>query len=100
MLYLDVEPVQPLSAFPIEAYAPAGQPYPAQVRVLGGLAPFTWTLSSGSLPPGLTLNGKTGLISGVPTANGNYLAGIMITDSAVPADTATISAIFEFPGGG
>lgn len=32
----------------------------------------TWSIASGSLPPGLSLNGSTGLISGIPTVVGNY----------------------------
>lgn len=37
---------------------------------LGGSAPFT--LKSGNLPPGLTVNPSTGLISGTPTQTGSY----------------------------
>ena len=57
------------------------EPYNAPLVAAGGLAPYpTWSVSSGSLPPGLTLTG--GLISGVPTASGSYSFSIGVTDSA------------------
>lgn len=35
--------------------------------VVGGYTPYTYYVSSGILPPGLTLNSSTGLVSGIPT---------------------------------
>ncbi len=57
-------------------------PYSFPVTVSGGLAPLTWALQSGALPPGLTLNPQTGEISGVPTATGSYSLTVRITDSS------------------
>ena len=58
------------------------------VTASGGKAPLTWTLAGGSLPPGLTLNAATGVISGVPSyvsvASGvgynDYLFTVRATD--------------------
>src|ERR1700737_1671328 len=36
--------------------------------VQGGTTPFSWSITSGSLPVGLTLNSNTGVVSGTPTA--------------------------------
>lgn len=41
-------------------------------QVIGGQAPYTYTVSNGSFPPGLLLNGGTGRVSGAPTATGTY----------------------------
>ena len=46
--------------------ATIGQPYSSQVPVSGGSGSYTFSISTGSLPDGLTLNAKTGVISGTP----------------------------------
>ena len=38
----------------------------------GGSPPYKYLVLAGSLPPGLTLNSDSGLVSGVPTATGEY----------------------------
>jgi hypothetical protein len=43
--------------------------------------PCTWTITSGSLPPGLNLNAATGTISGTPTATGTYTFFVTVTDT-------------------
>ena len=58
-----------------------GSPYNATVSVSGGQAAYNFSLSWGSLPPGLTLHGNTGTISGSPTKKGTYEFGIHVTDS-------------------
>jgi uncharacterized protein (TIGR03437 family) len=47
--------------------APLGCAYRATVAADGGALPYTWSMASGSLPAGLTLDGETGIISGTPT---------------------------------
>ena len=41
-----------------------GVPFSSAVLGLGGVPPYTYTISSGALPPGLTLGSLTGLITG------------------------------------
>lgn len=43
-----------------------GRAYSTSFSLFGGTAPLTWTLASGSLPPGLTLS-AAGVVSGTPT---------------------------------
>ena len=45
----------------------------------GGTAPYTYNLSTGSLPPGLTLS-IDGVLSGTPTTNGTYNFSIQVFD--------------------
>lgn len=55
------------------------------LQAIGGKPPYTWSISSGNLPAGLTLNGATGLISGAPDATaGTYPFTVQATDSATP----------------
>jgi hypothetical protein len=59
-----------------------GLPYSQTLAGSGGTAPYTWSVASGSLPPGLQLNPATGAISGTPTATGPSVFFVMLTDSA------------------
>jgi hypothetical protein len=52
----------------------------------GGSPPFTWKVTAGALPPGLTL-GSDGSLSGTPTSAGSYTFTVSATDSAQPAET-------------
>jgi hypothetical protein len=46
-----------------------------------GTGPKTWTLASGTLPAGLSLNGSTGVISGTPTVSGPYRFEIAVSNA-------------------
>jgi len=59
------------------------QPYHAELGVQGGVAPFHWTLQSGSLPPGMDL-APDGVISGTPAATGEFPFVAVVTDSSKP----------------
>jgi putative Ig domain-containing protein len=65
--------------------------YSQQLVATGGRTPYTWALATGPLPPGLTLNTATGVISGKPTAAGTFAFTVAVTDTT-PA-TATSSQI-------
>ena len=59
-----------------------GQAYSFQLKAWGGTEPYLWNIDSGELPPGLSLNSSTGVISGEPTSSGTYLFKILLTDSS------------------
>jgi hypothetical protein len=74
--------------------------YTAALQATGGIPPFIWSIASGSLPPGLTLNSSTGQISGTPTATGAFQFSVRVTDSASPAQSklsATLSITVAAP---
>lgn len=61
-----------------------GSPYTATIQGAGGVAPYTWTVSAGTLPTGLVLNPSTGLsttITGTPTSQSTFNFSITLTDS-------------------
>ena len=64
--------------------------YTATLQSTGGATPITWTLSSGTLPAGLSLTAG-GVIAGTPTAVGNSTFTVKAVDSFTPQQTATAS---------
>lgn len=69
----------------------AGTAYSQQFTAGGGLAPYTYALSAGTLPAGLTLS-SAGLLSGTPTADGTYTFSVQATDSTGgTAGTVTVA---------
>jgi uncharacterized repeat protein (TIGR02543 family) len=51
------------------------------VVAAGGVAPFTYSVSSGSLPSGVSLDPATGQLSGTPATAGSYTFTVRATDS-------------------
>jgi hypothetical protein len=66
-----------------------GSSYSATLAATGGTTPYTWKVTSGSLPAGLSLNAATGAITGKPTASGTSSFTVTVTDSSSPAKTAS-----------
>ncbi|HEV2134994.1 MAG TPA: putative Ig domain-containing protein [Terracidiphilus sp.] len=62
------------------------------LQASGGISPYTWALTTGTLPTCLTLNASTGAITGTPLAAcaGTYNLTFTVTDSGTPTKlTAT-----------
>jgi hypothetical protein len=66
----------------ILASAISGTAYTSTNHAAGGTLPYTWSVSAGQLPPGLTVTGTTGNISGTPAANGTYNFSLKVADSS------------------
>jgi thermitase len=78
-----------------------GVAYKQTLAASGGVAPYTWSITGGSLPVGLTLS-PVGVISGTPAAAGNASFTVTVTDYkgmtairslsiAIAAPTATLA---------
>ena len=65
-----------------------GVTYSQTLTGAGGVAPYAWSVASGSLPPGLSLS-NDGVITGVPSASGTFLFTVRVRDS--DSQTATRS---------
>jgi Putative Ig domain len=67
-----------------------GSPYSAALAAVGGTSPYSWSILSGSLPPGLSLS-ASGVISGTATAGATSKITVQAKDSASVQQTATSS---------
>ncbi len=68
-------------------FGTVGVAYSAQLAASGGPPPFDWSMSSGALPAGLSVNNGTGLISGTPTTAGNVSFVVQVNTSAARSGT-------------
>ncbi len=66
--------------------ASAGAAFIYNLSAVGGTAPYTWSLASGTLPFGLTL-APNGTLSGTPTSSANYFFDLRVTDAAGASST-------------
>lgn len=80
--------------------AVAGQSYSFKVPVSGGLASKAFSVTSGALPPGLSLNASSGDITGTPTLAGSYAFTIKVesgTGSAAQETSRSYSLVVIDP---
>jgi hypothetical protein len=74
-----------------------GEPFSYTIPGTGSPAP-TYSVTAGTLPPGLVLDAATGTISGTPTATGTYTVTVTVTNSAGSASTTlTFTAVAASP---
>jgi aminopeptidase N len=55
--------------------------YSCALEVIGGEQPYQFQVASGALPPGLTIDPTSGIISGTPSVGGQYAFTIRVDDS-------------------
>jgi len=80
------------------ADAIVGAGYAATLVAAGGTAPYSWTVSGGSLPGGLTLS-ASGVITGTPTGQGGATFTVQALDATSPTPLAAsaVLSIAVFP---
>jgi hypothetical protein len=89
--YVTVEPVEKLS---ISSLSPSsgnsGAPYTASLTATGGVSPYQWSIPSGVLPQGLTLE-QSGVISGIPVVTGTYSFTASVKDATSTSVSKSLS---------
>lgn len=61
----------------------------------GGVEPYSYAIVSGSVPIGTSLNLSTGIVSGTPTVQGNYVYTVQVTDGISQTNAAPISVMIS-----
>ncbi len=75
-----------------------GQFYSATLQTFGGVPPISFSILSGSLPPGISLN-SSGSFTGAPTSGGFYNFTVRAVDSSVSTSQVATKAfsIYVYP---
>ncbi len=71
-----------------------GTAYSQTLAAKGGTPPYTWSLSGGTLPAGVTLS-SAGVIGGTPTINGTSHFTVTVTDSAGSTASQALSLVVD-----
>ena len=77
-----------------------GIAYTETISTQGGASPYSYTVISGALPSGTSLNSSTGVISGTPTAIGTYNFMIKVTDANGSTGTQAFQIVIANPPSG
>lgn len=90
-----ITPVTPSDSLTIASYAlpaaDAGEPYEAPLTATGGVAPYQWSVTNGSLPSGIQLQNSSGVIAGVTALPGSYPLTARVTDASGHNATAAFT---------
>jgi hypothetical protein len=72
-----------------------GQDYSQPIAATGGTGARNWSISAGTLPDGLKIDGTTGVISGKPTAPGTSPFTVQVQDAEGLLDTQDLSILIN-----
>ena len=78
--------------------ATVGVPYSTTLTAGGGTPPYTWAVTSGSLPATVTL-GPDGTLSGAPGTAGSFPFTATVTDSLSATASASLALVVTAPAG-
>lgn len=98
---VSVDPSAPVVTTASLPNGSAGSSYSHTLAASGGTGSYTWAVTSGSLPGGLTLNPSTGAISGTPAAAGASTFTVAATDGTPKSGSKSLTLTVDAaPGGG
>ncbi|MER7577625.1 Ig-like domain repeat protein [Streptomyces sp. NPDC126514] len=92
-LIIAAPPLQPDITTPTLAEATVGTAYEQPLTAEDGTAPYTWAVTDGALPDGLTLAPDTGAITGTPTTEGSTTFTVTATDSNTQTGSRTYTLV-------
>lgn len=88
-------PLQLAAAAPAQAIR--GTEFSLQMMASGGAPPYGWSIASGALPAGITLNPTTGVISGTPAVSGSFVTVIAVRDQNAQQATTELRITVNEP---
>jgi Putative Ig domain len=71
--------------------ASVNTPYSVSLSASGGVPPYSWATSGGSIAPGMRLAATTGAFTGTPTKSGNYPFSVKVTDASSNSATQSFT---------
>jgi uncharacterized repeat protein (TIGR02543 family) len=72
-----------------------GSAFVLSIVAAGGVAPFAYSVSSGTLPSGVSLDPSTGQLSGTPATAGSYTFAVRATDSNTAFKSVNVTLTIE-----
>jgi Putative Ig domain len=78
------------SSLPAGSVCVTGCAYSATLQATGGTSPYAWSITSGSLPPGLALTGSS--ITGTPITSPNVITPTVYNFIVQATDNASVTA--------
>jgi len=97
---VSVDPSAPIVTTGSLPNATAGSSYSQTPTASGGTGTYTWAVTAGSLPTGLSLNATTGRISGTPAAAGASTFTLTATDTTPKSGSKSLTLTVDAAAGG
>ena len=68
-----------------------GKAYRASLKSRGGQGPFSWSITAGALPDGLSFDSSAGVISGIPSEAGEFPLTVQVIDGLGGTDSENLT---------
>lgn len=78
---IEINPQLKITSPRQSSFGIVGVAYATSSIAIGGTPPYTWRISWQTLPPGITLDSASGVISGIPTQTGTWAFNLEVKDS-------------------
>ena len=73
--------------------AQVGGTFQTVLTAAGGTPPYRWTIASGELPTGISLNAATGALSGTPSQSRQVAFSVQVSDSLFPSPETAMKSL-------
>jgi hypothetical protein len=90
---LNVDSPSPQITTSVLPNSQVGVQFQASLTAAGGVQPYVWSVISGTLPSGLSLNAASGMLSGTPSQGGQFDFSVQVSDSSSPKPLTAMKAL-------